>query len=59
VSLFEESQIYKKRALDSSIDAIRLNFGDTSVVRGSFINSGIPPLMGGVAEDFPNMRSIL
>lgn len=58
-SLFEEGQIYKKKALDSSIDAIRLNYGDTSVVRGSFINSGIPPLMGGVAEDFPNMRSIL
>ncbi|MGI6623703.1 MAG: DNA polymerase Y family protein [Acetivibrionales bacterium] len=59
VSLFEETQIYKKKALDSSIDAIRLNYGDTSVVRGSFINSGIPPFMGGVAEDFPNMRSIL
>lgn len=59
VSLFEEGQIYKKKALDSSIDAIRLHYGDTSVVRGCFINSGIPPLMGGVAEDFPNMRSIL
>ncbi len=58
-SLFEEAQIYKKKVLDSSIDAIRLNYGDTSVVRGSFINSGIPPFMGGVAEDFPNMRSIL
>jgi len=59
VSIFEEERVYKKKALDSCIDAIRRHFGDTSVVRGSFINSGIPPLMGGVAEDFPSMRSIL
>ncbi|MGI6085945.1 MAG: DNA polymerase Y family protein [Acetivibrionales bacterium] len=58
-SIFEDEQIYKKKALDSSIDSIRLHYGDTSVVRGSFINSGIPPLTGGVTDDYPGMRSQL
>lgn len=58
-SIFEDGQIYKKKALDSSIDAIRFSFGSTSIVRGSFINSGIPPLTGGVVENFPGMRSNL
>ncbi len=58
-SLFDEARLTRKKALDSSIDAIRLHFGNTSVVRGSFIHSGIPPLTGGVVEDFPGMRSLL
>ncbi|MCX7773366.1 MAG: DNA polymerase IV [Clostridia bacterium] len=58
-SLFDEARLVRKKALDSSIDAIRLHFGSTSVVRGSFIHSGIPPLTGGVREDFPGMRSLL
>jgi DNA polymerase-4 len=58
-SLFDEVEQSKKKALDSSIDAIRQHYGETSVIRGSFINSGIPPLTGGVAEDFPGMRSLL
>lgn len=58
-SIFEDEQIYKKKSLDSSIDSIRLHYGDTSVVRGSFINSGIPPLTGGVTDNYPGMRSQL
>ncbi len=58
-SIFEDAQIYRKKSLDSSIDAIRLHYGNTSVVRGSFINSGIPPLTGGVIDDYPGMRSQL
>jgi DNA polymerase-4 len=58
-SIFEDEKIYRKKSLDSSIDTIRLNYGKTSVVRGSFINSGIPPLTGGVIDDYPGMRSLL
>ncbi len=58
-SIFEDEQIYRTKSLDSSIDAIRLHYGNTSVVRGSFINSGIPPLTGGVIDDYPGMRSQL
>lgn len=58
-SIFEDEQTYQKKSLDSSIDAIRLHYGNTSVVRGSFINSGIPPLTGGVIDDYPGMRSQL
>lgn len=58
-SIFEDEQIYRKKQLDSSIDAIRLHYGNTAVVRGSFINSGIPPLTGGVIDDYPGMRSQL
>ena len=58
-SIFEDEQTYKKKSLDSSIDTIRLHYGDTSIVRGSFINSGIPPLTGGITDDYPGMRSQL
>ncbi len=58
-SIFEDEQIYQKKSLDSSIDSIRLHYGNTSVIRGSFINSGIPPLTGGVIDDYPGMRSQL
>lgn len=58
-SIFEDEQIYQKKSLDSSIDSIRLHYGNTSVIRGSFINSGISPLTGGVIDDYPGMRSQL
>lgn len=59
VSVFDEDHLSRKKALDSSIDNIRCRYGNTSLVRGSFINSGIPSLSGGVIEDFPGMRSQL
>lgn len=58
-SFFDEDSLFKNKALDSSIDTIRSHYGSSSVIRGSFVHSGIPPLTGGVAEDFPGMRSLL
>lgn len=55
ISLFDEGRLLKNKNLDSSIDAIRLHFGSTALVRGSFVNSGIPPLTGGVMDGFPVM----
>lgn len=60
ISLFDEKQIEKTKALDRTIDEIREKFGDYSVVRGTFVNSGIKPLCGGVGEDdYAIMSSIL
>jgi DNA polymerase IV len=60
VTLFEEKNNEKNSTLDKAIDNIRLRFGSKSVVRATFINSGIKPLMGGVQEeDYQLMSSIL
>lgn len=60
VSLFDEINIEKKKKLDKSIDEIRFRYGNKSVVRGCFLNSGIRPLSGGTGnDDFPQMSSIL
>lgn len=55
ISLFDEGRILKNKNLDASIDAIRTHFGSTALIRGSFVNSGIPPLTGGVMDGFPVM----
>lgn len=58
--LFNHSDVEKNARLDRAIDALRMRFEPKSIVRGSFINSGIKGLTGGVGEDdFPLMSSIL
>jgi DNA polymerase IV len=60
ITLFEEKNNAKNSALDKTIDNIRLRFGSKSVIRCSFLHSGIKPLMGGVQEDdYQLMSSIL
>lgn len=59
-SFFDDVSIDKKRALDKTIDEIRARFGDTSIIRSTFLNSDIKPLTGGIGEDnYPMMGSIL
>lgn len=58
-SFFDDTFVHRKKALDTSIDGLRSVFGNQSVIRGSFLGSGIPPLTGGVREDYPGMRSLL
>lgn len=58
-SMFDEEFGFSQKALDKSIDLIRGIHGSSSVVRGSFLHSGVPPLSGGVHEAFPYMRSLL
>jgi DNA polymerase-4 len=58
-SFFDDTLYSRKKALDTSIDDIRTLFGNQSLMRGSFVGSGIPPLTGGVRDDYPGMRSIL
>lgn len=57
-SLFDDG-LSRKERLDLCIDGLRGHFGGHSIVRGSFIGSGIPPMTGGVREDYPNMKSLL
>lgn len=59
-TLFEEKSNAKNSALDKAVDNIRLRFGSKSVIRCTFLHSGIKPLMGGVQEDdYQLMSSIL
>ena len=60
-TLFEEKENEKNRAIDRAIDSIRLRFGSRSIIRATFLNSGIRPLTGGTGdeEDYPVMASIL
>lgn len=60
-SLFDNKYIDKQMAIDKTIDEIRKKYGTNSVVRSTFINSGIKPLNGGIGEesDFLTMGSIL
>jgi DNA polymerase-4 len=58
-SLFDEGGNPQQRALDESIDALRAQYGKESLIRGSFIASGIPPMAGGLQEGYPGMRNRL
>lgn len=60
VSMFEYKDIDKNKAIDSTIDEIRLRYGADSIVKSIFLHSGIKPVNGGVGEgDYPVMTSIL
>lgn len=59
LSLFDGITASDKATLDKSIDKIRAVHGAETLVRGSFLHSGIPSHCGGVHEAFPSMRSLL
>lgn len=59
-SLLEDNNIEKYRNLDKAIDEIRLRYGNDSIIRSTFLHSGIKPLSGGNGEDdYLMMSSIL
>jgi len=46
--------------LDKAVDKIRTKFGEESIIRGVFANSGLKPVLGGYPDDeYPGMSSIL
>lgn len=60
LSLFDASDIEKQKAIDKSIDELRLRYGSRAVVRASFLHSRLRPITGGIMEeDYPIMSSIL
>lgn len=60
-NLFDFKKIEKEKKLDSAIDIIRKKYGGNSIIRSSFLNSGISPLTGGTGSEteYPMMGSIL
>ena len=59
-SIFEDDNIEKYRKLDKAMDNIRAKYGASSVIRSTFIHSGVKPLNGGNGEeDYLFMSSIL
>lgn len=59
-SFFDEKDRDKKNALDSAIDNIRYKYGNTAVMRGTFLDGEFSPMTGGAGEeDYPVMSSIL
>ncbi len=50
MSLFSRVSEIKNQRADFTVDFIRRKYGDRSVMRGIFVNSGIDPLQGGVND---------
>ncbi|KGK85913.1 DNA polymerase IV [Desulfosporosinus sp. HMP52] len=60
LTLFEKDYA-KESAVDKAVDSIRARFGNGSVFRSSFINSGVRFSSGGTIDDeeYPMMSSLL
>ena len=60
LSMFQK-QSENQRLLDKTIDKLRTKYGNKSIIRSCFLESGLSPLMGGVLdeEDYPMMSSLL
>ncbi len=60
LALFEKDY-EKQRTVDLAVDSIRDRFGNSSVFRSSFLNSGIRFQTGGTVDDieYPMMSSQL
>lgn len=60
LSLFAPRDLEKTKKLDQTMDELRKRFGNKTIMRGSFLNSGVKPMSGGIAEeDTPTMTSTL
>ncbi|KUO78560.1 MAG: DNA polymerase IV [Desulfosporosinus sp. BRH_c37] len=60
LALFEKDYA-KQRAVDQTVDSLRERFGNGSVFRSSFLNSGVRFSTGGTVDDeeYPMMSSLL
>ncbi len=47
ISMFDDRNVEKMRALDKTIDNIRMKYGSYAIVRCSFLNSGLNAINGG------------
>jgi DNA polymerase IV len=58
--LLDDFNYAKDRAINETIDKIRLKYGSKSVMRSCFLHSGVSSMCGGVGEeDYPLMSSML
>jgi len=59
-SLLDTFNYDKDRRINIVVDAIRLKYGSSSIVRSCFLHSGLSAMCGGIGEeDYPLMSSIL
>lgn len=59
-SLFDDVDQERNRALDLTIDQLRLRYGSKAIMKATFLNSGVKSMIGGVgADDYPMMASLL
>ena len=60
MNIFQDELSIKNEILDKTVDKIRNKYGDTAVMRGTFANGDLEPLLGGYPDDeYPGMSSIL
>lgn len=61
ISLFDFKDTEKQKAIDKSVDTLRLRYGSRAIFRASFLQSPLKPITGGVLreEDYPVMSSML
>lgn len=60
LSFFYHGDIEKDEKLNKAIDNIREKYGKYSLIRSSFLNSGLKPINGGLGSDsYPAMSSLL
>lgn len=58
--LLDDFNYEKDRAINDTIDKIRLKYGSGSIMRSCFLQSGLSAMCGGVGEeDYPMMSSML
>lgn len=50
LSMFDFAEKEQEEMLDRTVDQIRRQFGDRSIIRGTFVNSEIDPIQGGVND---------
>ncbi|MEG0307890.1 MAG: DNA polymerase IV [Clostridium sp.] len=57
-SLFDDSKSEKQKSLDKTIDKIRGKYGDAAIIRSTFINSDINPIVEKNQEDYLMMGGL-
>jgi DNA polymerase-4 len=59
-SIFDVDKIDQLRALDQTVDQLRLKYGKNAIFRGVFTSTKIKPVIGGVGEsEYKMMTSLL
>lgn len=60
LSLFEENNNEKNKALDNTLDKLRKKFGNNSICTANYLDTSLSPLCGGIDEDdYPMMCSLI
>lgn len=56
---FFEKDWSKQKQINKTIDEIRIKYGKNAIVRGSFLGSGVSPILGGLSDDSPGGMSFM